>query len=59
MAWYVEFEVEDEAAEERFFECLENIGMYAEKFSASGYWGDLFELEQAAFALAKEMGYNV
>lgn len=59
MAWYVEFEVENEEAEKRFWKCLEDLGCSAEKFQESGNWADLFDVEQAAFDLAKEMGYNV
>lgn len=59
MAWYIEFEVDDVEAEERFWKCMEDLGRSAERFQETGNWADLFDVEQAAFDLAKEMGYNV
>lgn len=59
MSWYIEFEVENEEAEERFWECITNLCEAAESFKESGNWTDLFDMEEAAFDLAKEMGYNV
>ncbi len=59
MTWYVEFEVESYDAEKRFWDCCHRIGETAEKFKQSGNWTDLFDLEEAAFDFAREMGYNV
>ena len=59
MSWYVEFEVENAEAEEKFWDCINRIGESAEKFKQDGYWPCLFDMEEAAFDLAKEMGYNV
>lgn len=59
MSWYVEFEVDDEKAEERFWECCKRLGEKAEEFKRSGNWTDLFDMEEAAFDFAREMGYNV
>ena len=59
MSWYVEFIVEDGEAEERFWDCINRIGENAEKYKQNGDWPSLFDMEEAAFDLAREMGYNV
>lgn len=59
MSWYVEFEVENEEAEKRFWECIENLGLAAEDYHISNEWIDLNDVLEAAFDLAREMGYNV
>jgi len=57
MSWYIEFEVENEEAEERFWDIINRLGKAARVYTHEYTALSKNHLIEAAIDLAKEMHY--